>query len=296
MNLLKSKPTIDLKFCILFLLFISGCSALNITPSSEKSSLTFEEELSGNQYPFVYQNEENSPRLAELRKNYELDKVVEGIESDLDKVLALLSWTNSQWSHSGSNKPTENSTFTILEEAKTGKKFRCVEYGIVLRSVLAAYGFPARTLGLKTKDVETTWVGAGHVLTEVWIPEFDKWVILDAQFNTLPILDDIPLNGVEFQSAIIENKAYQLINSLGQVSTIERKKYLKFISSYLYYFDFKFDQREVSYKESKKYQDKFVLQLVPIGANEPKIFQRRSKLDYLFYTRSLTDFYQKPIL
>ncbi|MCC5928899.1 MAG: transglutaminase domain-containing protein [Cyclobacteriaceae bacterium] len=280
----------------LALLLIFG-TACNIMPSRNITSLRFEQELSGNQYPFVYQNEENSPRLSELRKSYNLDELVAGKESDLEKVLSLLAWTNAQWSHSGSNTPSDNSTFTILEEARSGKKFRCVEYGIVLRSVLAAYGYPARTLGLKTRDVETTRIGAGHVLTEVWMPQFEKWVILDAQFNTMPLLGGVPLNAVEFQAAIIEKQSFVLINSQGTVSSKTRKKYLNFIPHYLYYFDFRMDQREIPYAESKKYQDKGILQLVPLGANEPKVFQRSRDISKdLHYTHSLADFYQKPIM
>jgi len=281
-------------YIFMLLMLVSGCAFLNIMPSKKISNLSFEQELSGHEYPFVYQNEENSPRLAELRETYNLDLVVEGKSGDLEKVLALLAWTNAQWSHSGSNEPSDNSTFTILEEAKGGLKFRCVEYGIVLRSVLAAYGYPARTLGLKTRDVETTRIGAGHVLTEMWMPEFEKWVILDAQFNTMPVLKNIPLNAVEFQSAIIDKLDFELINSQGMVSEKTRENYLNFIPHYLYYFDFKFDQREIPYSQSMKYNEMGLLQLLPQGAKEPKIFQRKGKMDYLYYTRSVADFYQKP--
>lgn len=34
--------------------------------------------------------------------------------------------------------------------------------------------------------------------------------------------------------------------------------------------------------------------LVPVGYQEPGIFQRRSKIDFSYYTHSLNDFYRKP--
>jgi hypothetical protein len=276
------------------LLLLGSCSVINLTPSKKIGHIEFSNETENQNYDFIYQNIENSPELGTLISVYGLDSVSNLGNSEFTRMLHLLNWTNSRWEHSGSNQPSKSTTLTILEEAKAGKKFRCVEYGIVLRSVLASSDFKARTVGLKTKDVEVTRVGAGHVLTEVWSDQHGKWFMADAQFNIVPVLGDIPLNAVEFQNAIIQGKDFRLIDVDGEVSAERKKQYMDFIPHYLYFFDYRFDQREIVYDSLYKVNDKTTLMLVPLGAKKPTVFQRKSDMDYLEYTHSLNDFYRKP--
>ncbi len=177
-------------------MMLSACSVIHLMPSKKIQAIGFDTESKNGLYAFVYQNEENSPELRTIQSMYGLDSVAKTGSQEFEQMLALLNWTNGRWEHSGSNQPSKSNTLTILKEAETGKKFRCVEYGIVLKSVLAANGFKARTLGLKTKDVEETRIGAGHVLTEAWSETHQKWFLLDAQFNIVPTLNEKPLNGV----------------------------------------------------------------------------------------------------
>lgn len=273
---------------------LSACATLNLIPSKKIVPIKFEETSTNESYQFIYQDTINSPELKQLLSLYALDKIAAEEDSEMDKILKLLEWTNSRWKHSGSNKPSASNTLTILKEAESGKKFRCVEYGIVLRSVLASNGFKARTLSLKTRDVEKVRLGAGHVLTEVWSNTHNKWFLLDAQFNIIPIQENIPLNAVELQAAIIQDADFKLIDLNGEINAKRRKKYLQFIPHYLYYFDYKFDQRELVYDSLLKINDKAVLMLVPLDAKKPTIFQRKQEMDFLEYTKSLNDFYRRP--
>lgn len=283
-----------LKTSVLILLIVSGCAGTNVMPSKKIGPIQFNQEKEFDDLQFIYQNNANNPDLERLRRDYALDEVTSKHDTDMAKILALMDWTHRQWSHNGSNQPSESNTFTILEEAKQGKKFRCVEYGIVLRSVLAAYDYPARTLSLKTRDVATTRIGAGHVLTEVWLPDMNKWALLDGQFNAMPVLDGRPLNAVELQEAIILKKDFDFVNLQGSLSEKEKKKYLRFIPHYLYYFDFRMDQREIPLAEKVKIHGSYSLMLVPIGAENPTIFQIKHQLGYILYTNSLANFYQAP--
>jgi hypothetical protein len=273
---------------------LTSCSMLHFTPSKKIEPLEFSNEAASEKYTFIYQNAENSPDLITLKSTYRLDSVVQLGSSELMQAAHLLKWTQSRWIHDATNQPSKNNTLTILKEAESGQRFRCVEYGFVLRSVLASCQFNARTLGLKTKDVEVTRFGAGHVLTEVWSSEFNKWFMLDPQFNIIPVLDQVPLNAVEFQNAIVNGKDFKLIDAEGEISSKRRKDYMNFIPHYLYYFDFKFDQRELDYDSSFKVNDKGFLMLLPVGAKQPSTFQRKFKLDYFEYTNSLNEFYRKP--
>lgn len=130
-------------------------------------ALSFDEVQTHSAYRFTYEQNINNVFLNMLRGRHQLDEVVKGATSDTEKALRMLHWVHQQWKHNGSNEPSKPDALTILEEAKEGKQFRCVEYGVVATSCLNSIGLPARVMGLKTKDVETTASGAGHVLLEV---------------------------------------------------------------------------------------------------------------------------------
>ena len=233
--------------------------------------------------------------LSELRKQYEIDVLVKEEKSELDKIKAVLDRTSKQWEHNGSNNPTKQDALTILKEAREGKQFRCVEYGIVATAALNSIGIPARTLGLKTRDVEKVMRGAGHVVTEVYSTELGKWIFIDPQFNILPVLNGKPLNGVEFQKEIFnKNTNLKLINKQGELSREDAEKYINWVGKYLYYFDVLFDQKTMNSGKFITINGMTKLTLVPVGRKEPRIFQRRYKIDYSYYTHSLNDFYRKP--
>jgi len=275
---------------ITLLLSLAICNHL----FAQKNKVHFDTVSRKSQFEFRFPDTLNNSFLAQLRTEYSLSKLIENKTQDIEKVLAVLNWTHSQWEHNGSNEPSKNDALTILKEAKDGKKFRCVEYGIVSKTALDALNYKARVIAVKTKDVETTRFGAGHVLAEVWLPQFSKWVLIDGQFNVMPILDNIPLNAVELQQAIAENKNYQLIDINGEVSKKRRRKYQSFIFDYLYFIDTKFDNRNLAVNEKLTYEGKSGLMLVPVGAKNPTVFQIKYPLDYVVYTSSVKEFYQSP--
>jgi hypothetical protein len=243
-------------------------------------------------YTFLYEQTQQNEYLQTLREQYELDKVVAGAANDTEKALRIVNWVHQQWQHNGSNEPSKSDALTILEEARQGKNFRCVEYGIVTTAALNAVGLPSRTMGLKMKDVETIESGAGHVVMEVYLKDINKWVMLDGQFDAMPVLNNVPLNAVEFQQAIANNYDALEIRSLSGTS---KSNYVAWVYPYLYYFDVRFDNREGIALERETIDTKSNLMLVPIGAKLPKVFQVKYPMDMYKYTNSLTDFYESPV-
>jgi len=263
-------------------------------PKTSISAITFETMLTNENIRFVYPDTAGNTYLRQLRLDNNLSGLIANANNDRGKALIILNWTHNQWKHDGSNKPSKSDALTILKEAKEGKKFRCVEYGIVSCDALLSLGIKARRLQLKTKDVELCKRSAGHVLAEVWLADISKWALIDGQFNVMPVLNDTPLNAVELQQAIIEKRDFNLIDINGVVSNKQRNEYLVFIPHYLYYFDVMFDNRHVSASERHMVEGKSSLMLVPKGSKNPTIFQRKYPLDYCLYTNSVADFYQKP--
>jgi len=246
------------------------------------------------QIRFVYSDTVDNIFLRQLQEENKLLELIKNCKTDLDKLYQILNWASKQWAHSGENTPSANDALTILKEASEGNRFRCVEYGIVLSAALNSIGLKSRVLGLKTKTVEASEYGAGHVLAEVFLKDYNKWVMADAQFNLVPLLDETPLNAVEFQNCIADGEEIKLCDLNGPVKKITEFIYLSFIPKYLYYFDVPFDNRQGLDVDRLKLNGKTKLMLVPVGAKYPEVFQVTEKIDYCIYTNSIQDFYKIP--
>ncbi len=243
---------------------------------------------------FVYPDTARDEYLKQLKREYRLPLLGKDNAGELQTVLAITAWTHSRWKHNGSHEPSRPDALTILREAAAGKNFRCVEYARVSADALLALGMKARVLNLKTKDAAQKKSGAGHVLTEVWLPGYHKWALADAQFNLMPMLQGKPLNAVELQRAFAGGQPVTFRDASGDVSAGRARKYRNFISRYLYFMDAELDQRDVPYAEKYRSGTFSALMLVPPGAQPPKVFQRRFPLDHMLSTQSVDTFYQRP--
>ena len=250
----------------------------------------FEAESAKPEYAIRYENNPDSEFLRQLRQQYALEEVVAEAKNDTEKALRIVNWVHRQWKHNGNNQPARNDALTILSEAREGKQFRCVEYGIVTAAALNSIGLKSRVLALKTQDVETSQGGAGHVVMETWLPDLNKWVMLDGQWDAMPVLQGRPLNAVELQQAIASRYDELEIRSL---SGTGKRGYASWIMPYLYYFDFPFDNREGAGLKKELVDGKSSLMLVPKGAKNPAVFQVKWPINSM-YTHSLADFYAKP--
>jgi hypothetical protein len=224
--------------------------------------------------------------LKRLRTEYALGEVISGKRNDYERVRAISKWVRSRWEHNGSNMPQKPDPISILEEAKQGKRFRCVEYSAVLAGALSAVGIPAHVLSLLTEDVETRESGAAHVVAEAYLADAKKWVMVDGQWDVIPTLKGKPLGAVEFQRALA-NGAKGL--GVDTFSGVKSEGYFEWIAPYLFYFITKFDSRYESAAGRKE------LVLVPVGAKEPKIVQRKWPIGDVIYTRSLRAFNARPL-
>jgi len=224
--------------------------------------------------------------MIRLRTEYRLDEVVLEAKDDYERLKKIVKWTHDRWEQSGSNWPSCSDPLTILREASEGERFRCVEYAIVTAAIARAFGMPSRVLELKREDAETAKSNAGHVVAEVFLKKFDKWVFADPQFDVIPEVDGVPLNAVEFQDALARHTKGLVIHSSS--SNIHKWYYKRWIRPYLYYFDFKIDQR-FFIDNSEKMQD--MIMLVPKGANNPKVFQRKYPIEDCTYISDPKSFY-----
>jgi hypothetical protein len=120
-------------------------------------------------------------------------------ETAWETALGTLAWVATRWPLGNDASPTRDA-LDILERAGEGARYGCVEYTVVLSQALNLLGIPARSVGLMTANYHFGY-GRGHNVTEAWIDDLGRWVLLDGQ-NGLYWVDeyDSPLGLVELQA------------------------------------------------------------------------------------------------
>ncbi|MBI3408304.1 MAG: transglutaminase domain-containing protein [Planctomycetes bacterium] len=261
---------------------ILSAAAQTSSKEAQVPTLKFQDAPAAEAVKFQWCSPDDS-YLKKLRTTFELDKVIAGKDSDYEKVQAICHWVRGRWEHNGNNEPKKSDPISILEEAAAGKRFRCVEYSVVLSGALNSLGISARVLGLMTKDVETRPSGAGHVVTEAYLRDQKKWIMVDGQWDAIPTLKDRPLNAVEFQAALAKKDPDLSVYSF---SKIKSDRYFPWIAPYLYYFNARLD--------NSKFDQSPGLMLVPIGEKEPTVFQKKWPIKNMTHTHSVNSFYPTP--
>lgn len=256
--------------------------ALSAACHRPPARLTFGSVEASSAPPFVWDCEDD-PYLTALRTRSDLDRFRRA--TDLETVRALTPWVAGLWEHSGSGRPSAADPLTILLEAKQGKRFRCVEYAIVLAGSLNALGIPARTVGLMRKDVETRFSGAGHVVVEAYLRDARTWVMVDPQWVAIPQDGTRPLHAVALQAALADGIPTLALEGLPRDRW---EAYSRWIAPYLYYYAVPLDARTAAPEGS----DEQVL-LVPAGAETPTRFER-SQAFAATPVRSPTSLYAAP--
>jgi len=92
---------------------------------------------------------------------------------------ATLGWVHRAWVHANAHV-TRADALTVLDRVDAGERFACVEYSIVLTQALNALAIPARRVSLRA-DGYHQGLGRGHVVSEAWIDDLGRWVLLDGQ-------------------------------------------------------------------------------------------------------------------
>ncbi len=214
---------------------------------------------------------QNNPMLTELSGVASIE--TDPSKSELQNIKDIIGYAHGLFTHDGDNVPSSSDPLTILKEAQTGQSFRCVEYSTLAAGLLWANGVPARTVGLKTSDVETREYGAGHVVIEFWSNELDKWVMCDVQAGIIPQHEDTPLSAYELNQRLGQNGSVEYVPvTSSRFSTDktydEKPSYSEWIKEYLYFID---TPVHLTLGNEDKPEQQIAM-LIPLGVKPPKMF------------------------
>jgi transglutaminase-like putative cysteine protease len=109
-------------------------------------------------------------------------------ESAFQTVLTLLHWVGTRWVHSGASHVDSRDAVEVLERVEAGERFACREYTVVLTQILNARGIPARSVSV-LRENHHAGLGRGHEVTEAWVDDLSRWIVLDGQ-NAMYWVDD----------------------------------------------------------------------------------------------------------
>jgi hypothetical protein len=107
----------------------------------------------------------------------------------------LTSWVKARWEHTPPRVFPRWDALEILELADRGEKFYCVQSAILLMQCMQALGWQARMLEIHAAD------GNDHSVIEVWSKDFEKWVVMDPDFNLYYKRDGVPLGALDIHGA-----------------------------------------------------------------------------------------------
>ena len=129
---------------------------------------------------------EDFGRLGDLRRRFELDRVVAGAGTEFQAQVELMHWAYTvplgqldpyAWRFDDLPQARRDSDGRLVRLGPYDRRRRdghCLYCNLTLVAACLAMGYPARWVNVSTRHTY------GHEVCEVWSNDFDKWVLLDA--------------------------------------------------------------------------------------------------------------------
>ncbi len=142
----------------------------------------------------------DDPQLDQLAAREHLRDVAPPAGRQFDRILQVKEWVNAQWPVGTPDPYPPWNAMIILDWIRSGRTGGfCGQYSQVLLQSLAALGFNARYVEIGAADNPYA-----HYVTEVWSNDFDKWVMMDADYNLHFERDGVPMSALEIHDALLE--------------------------------------------------------------------------------------------
>lgn len=144
----------------------------------------------------------DSLAAAETRAFFGLDSIAAGNASSWEKALAVAEIVSANIPHANQTvEPTDKTARGLWNYHKeTGSGFNCKYHSVMLHEMLNAVGITNRIVWCMPMDSTDRDC---HVVNHVWLPELNKWAMLDTDMNTyLTGADGRPMSLPEIRADI----------------------------------------------------------------------------------------------
>ena len=156
--------------------------------------------------PVRYQDLDE-PLLQQFSKRENLPRRVGSSSRQFDQIVELRDWVAGLWKPGTPDPSAPWSSlelFDWMRARKTSGNSR--QYSLVLLQSLAALGHTARFVELGSR--ENPYV---HFVVEVWSNDFNKWMVMDALYNTHFERKDVPMSALEVHDAFITKRLSDVV-------------------------------------------------------------------------------------
>lgn len=154
----------------------------------------------------------NSPGIRLIKEKWDLERVM-GAGSELQKITRLKKWAYELLCFDGKKLESRryemlNCFETILLAQKEGYSLNCRYISLIFTQILLAAGFKARWVSCLPMELNYCEC---HCVSEVFIEELKKWVVVDAAFNLLYFdKNGNILNLLEIKKHILNNEPFRI--------------------------------------------------------------------------------------
>lgn len=121
-------------------------------------------------------------RAAEIREYFQLDTLFDESASTWERTLAIAQFVATNIPHANQTvQPEKRNAIYLWEYTKnTEPAFNCRLHSIMLFELLSSVGIDATYITCMPEDSNDSDC---HVVNQVWLPEFEKWVMIDSDMG-----------------------------------------------------------------------------------------------------------------
>ena len=163
----------------------------------------------------VFQTMEDltNPGFKHLIEKYQLDTIFHGETDEFKRILLLRHWIKTVISIEDFSPHYSGDGFAegILDAALGGEGFHCGHFMVVQNGVMNAYGYLTRAVGAGPGVQGVEGPDGHHGINEIWLNQFNKWVLSDAKYDHHFEKNGIPLSSLEIRDEYLKNKGADIL-------------------------------------------------------------------------------------
>lgn len=139
----------------------------------------------------------SNPKYQQLRKQENLDKIVEGAKDEFEKQVRILDWAQKRLPKFGTPTSKASGPLDIIKASDEGNTFFCSHYNCIFSGAATSMGWVTRSMALHVGNRPHGKGFSEHSVSEIWSNEYRKWIFFDPLYGMYVMKEGKPLNAWE---------------------------------------------------------------------------------------------------